>query len=125
MLTRSEAASQVAATLEAAGYSASAWEGGPCVRVYVKQVELKSKGRRKVTDCGYLEITDAGEISTEHTARQAGTIRSLIGDLEIAPATVQAVQPVAANGQQADEDVAQFERSQRAIASQEASREIW
>ena len=87
MTKRTEAADLIAAAIETADYSCSAWapEGnnGP-VRVYVTIPAANWK--KKAVKIGYVAVNLDGTLES-HLEKQSGSIMSLIPTLAITPAT--------------------------------------
>lgn len=121
MTSRTDAAYLISDAIEADGYTTSVWapqgDAGP-VRVYVT---IPAASRKKVArKIGYVSIELDGSI-TSGLEKQSGAIMSLLPDLTIDAARSEpapATEDVAA-----DEDVAAFRRSERAVAAAELSRE--
>ena len=116
-----EAANAIATALQD-DYSASVWEKGSLVRVYLVEVTRKSKGRTIRRDNGYVAITAAGLIDCEHLDRQAGAIESLIAGLNLAIEAEAVSRPATQIGKQAVDCVDQLEDSERRVAAIEESK---
>lgn len=123
MISRAEAAEQIASVLEANEYSASVWtpEGssGP-VRVYVTIPAASWK--KKARKIGYVAVNQDGTLAANLDV-QSGTIMSLIPDLQITPAAPK-VAVRAAKPEAKEEDITQFEASERRVGASESAREI-
>ncbi len=112
-ITRTEAAYQIQAALDAAGYDARVWTGGNAVRVYVKD------GRQR-RPLGHIEMLYDGRASPS-LSRQKGDVMGHVPEMEVEPFVPAPREQVERSYQ--DEDVAQFERSERATGASEAARE--
>lgn len=120
-MNRLEAANAIATALQD-DYSASVWEKGGLVRVYLVEVTRKSKGRTIRRDNGYVAITAAGLIDCEHLDRQVGAIESLIAGLNLAIEAEAVSRPATQIGKQAVDCVDQLEDSERRVAAIEESK---
>lgn len=123
MISRTQAADQIAAAVEAADCSASVWapegESGP-IRVYVTIPAASWK--KKARKIGFVSVEKDGTFASQLEV-QSGTIMSLLPTLEVTAVAPKAVNAAPAKVEVKDEDVSQFEASQRATAAAESARE--
>jgi hypothetical protein len=122
MVTRLDAAAQIAIAVETDGYTASAWapegESGP-VRVYVTIPAANWK--KKARKIGFVSVEKDGTF-TSNLEIQSGRIMGLLPSLEVS--SVISRPAISAKPEiPQDEDVRQFEASQRATAAAESARE--
>ena len=120
-MNRLEAANAIATALQD-DYSASVWEKGGLVRVYLVEVTRKSKGRTIRRDNGFVAITAAGLVDCGNLDRSVGTIESLIAGLNLAIEAEVVSRPATQASKQAVDCVDQLEDSERRVAAIEESK---
>jgi hypothetical protein len=71
---RKERADEIAELIDGEDFQANSWNGGSCVRVYVKR--MLSRGRRQ--DCGFIEVLKDGSMSDRGLTRARGSITNCL-----------------------------------------------
>ncbi len=121
-MTRTEASSVIAGTIEANDYAASVWapegEAG-LVRVYVTIPAANWK--KKAQKIGYVSVNKDGSVTSELN-KQSGAIMALLPDLQITPVNL-STQHANKNNEPVDEITAAFQKSERTVNRAEENRE--
>lgn len=123
-MTREELADRVAALINAQGdYVAKAWRGGDRVRVYLKE----DRGRKGMRELGFAEVELGGSLRLNEVEFKLRYHRELLAAILALPAA-QAEEAIPRTPRtpeaSKDEDIRQFEASERCLDAAECSREL-